>query len=152
MNINEQIIRAINDTSSIKFLATTDKDGVPHLVAKQSIHYKDGYIVYLERLEGSKTNQNMTYSLWFDKTVAINILSSDGKSIQLKGVPRKMINAGSIFEDYYKEINSIDNGDLAAVYYIEIHTISNECLEHREMEHSIKHPLYMHIDRIAKKD
>ena len=107
--------------------------------------------MYLERLEGSKTNKHMTYSLWFNKMVAINILSKDKSSIQIKGIPEKMLVAGSVFEKYYTSINEQDSGDLAAVYYIKIKEIIDESYEIREQEHTKEFPLYMHIDRLAKK-
>ena len=123
MKIDNKYIELINDPSAVKILSTVSKSGIPHAVVKQSIHYEDGKIVYLERLEGSKTNKHMTYSLWFNKMVAINILSKDKSSIQIKGIPEKMLVAGSVFEKYYTSINEQDSGDLAAVYYIKIKEI-----------------------------
>ncbi len=151
MKIDEQSIRLVNDPLAVKILSTVSRDGIPHVVIKQSIHYEDGKIVYLERLEGSKTNKHMTYSLWFNKMVAINILSQDNRSIQIKGVPVKMIVSGPVFEKYYIHINEKDSGDLAAVYYIEIKEILDETYEVREEQHTEEFPLYMHLDRIAKK-
>lgn len=151
MKIDNKYIELINDPSAVKILSTVSKSGIPHAVVKQSIHYEDGKIVYLERLEGSKTNKHMTYSLWFNKMVAINILSKDKSSIQIKGIPEKMLVAGSVFEKYYTSINEQDFGDLAAVYYIKIKEIIDESYEIREQEHTKEFPLYMHIDRLAKK-
>lgn len=151
MKIDNKYIELINDPSAVKILSTVSKSGIPHAVVKQSIHYEDGKIVYLERLEGSKTNKHMTYSLWFNKMVAINILSKDKSSIQIKGIPEKMLVAGSVFEKYYTSINEQDSGDLAAVYYIIIKEIIDESYEIREQEHTKEFPLYMHIDRLAKK-
>ena len=151
MKIDNKYIELINDPSAVKILSTVSKSGIPHAVVKQSIHYEDGKIVYLERLEGSKTNKHMTYSLWFNKMVAINILSKDKSSIQIKGIPEKMLVAGSVFEKYYRSINEQDSGDLAAVYYIKIKEIIDESYEIREQEHTKEFPLYMHIDRLAKK-
>lgn len=151
MKIDNKYIELINDPSAVKILSTVSKSGIPHAVVKQSIHYEDGKIVYLERLEGSKTNKHMTYSLWFNKMVAINILSKDKSSIQIKGIPEKMLVAGSVFEKYYTSINEQDSGDLAAVYYIKIKEIIDESYEIREQEHTKEFPLYMHIDRLAKK-
>lgn len=150
MKIDNKYIELINDPSAVKILSTVSKSGIPHAVVKQSIHYEDGKIVYLERLEGSKTNKHMTYSLWFNKMVAINILSKDKSSIQIKGIPEKMLVAGSVFEKYYTSINEQDSGDLAAVYYIKIKEIIDESYEIREQEHTKEFPLYMHIDRLAK--
>lgn len=150
MKIDKKYIQLINDPSAVKILSTVSKSGSPHVVVKQSIHYEDGKIVYLERLEGSKTNKHMTYSLWFNKIVAINVLSKDKLSIQIKGVPVKMLVAGSVFEKYYTSINEKDSGDLAAVYYINIEEVIDESYETREQEHTKEFPLYMHIDRLAK--
>ena len=150
MKIDKKYIQLINDPSAVKILSTVSKSGIPHVVVKQSIHYEDGKIVYLERLEGSKTNKHMTYSLWFNKMVAINVLSKDKMSIQIKGVPEKMLVAGSVFEKYYTSVNKKDSGDLAALYYINIKEVIDESYEIREQEHTNEFPLYMHIDRLAK--
>lgn len=141
----------ITNNKSIKVLATTGNDGIPHVVVKSHIYIEDNYIILLELLEGSRTNKNLTYSLWYEKTVAINVVTNDGRSFEICGVPKKCIVGGSIFEKYYSLVLKEDrNNDLSSVYYIEIQSIHNETYSVKRDEHSTAHPLYLHIDKIAK--
>lgn len=150
-SISQELIDFINCDDNNKILATVGKDGIPHVVVKENLFIENNNIVYLELLEGSKTNKNMIYSLWFEKEVAINVFSNNGISYQIKGIPVKTIIAGPIFEKYYNYVTQIDEAnDLAAIYYIEIKDIINETYEVRRTEHTERHPLYMHIDRLAK--
>lgn len=152
VEISKEIRDAIADKDSIKVIATIDRHGVPHVVAKGSITItEDGQIRYWELLESSQTNKNVTYALWFDKTVAINIVTKERKSYQIKGIPRKCLVAGHEYEEAYiaaQERN--ENNDLAAVYYIEPVEAIDESYPVRLKEENEKHPLYIHIDRIAK--
>lgn len=149
--ISQETIAFINSKSTHKVLATTGKDGSPHVVLKESFFYEDGKLMYLELLEASLTNKNMIYSLWFDKKISINFFDKSGKSIQIKGKPVKAIVAGAVFEKYYEQIQAKDkDSDLAAVYFIEIDDVMEETYQIRRCDYEKKHPLYMHIDRIAK--
>ena len=113
----------------------------------------DGWLKYWELLESSQTNKNVTYALWFDKEIAINIITEDRKSYQIKGIPRKNLNAGREYEEnYIKAQERNKDNDLAAVYYIEPTYVKEESYSVRLEEEREKHPLYMHLDRIAKKD
>lgn len=151
ISISEELIEFINCKDNIKVLATIGRDGIPHAVVKENMFIENNSIVYLELLEGSKTNKNMIYSLWFNKEVAINICDNGGTSFQIKGIPIKTIVAGPVFEKYYNYIIQEDpQNDLAAIYYIEIKEITNETYAIRRKEHAERHPLYMHIDRLAK--
>ena len=152
VEIKKEIRDAIADPESIKVLATIDRHGVPHVVAKGTITVtEDNQIRYWELLESSQTNKNVTYALWFDRQVAINIITKDRKSYQIKGIPRKSLIAGREYEEAYvaaQERNQ-DN-DLAAVYYIEPVSVVEESYPVRLKEENEKHPLYIHIDRLAK--
>ncbi|MBR6222928.1 MAG: hypothetical protein IKQ71_05785 [Lachnospiraceae bacterium] len=150
--ITKEIIDAIEDPESIKVLATIDRHGVPHVVAKGTISVtEDGQIRYYELLESSQTNKNVTYALWFDRQVAINIITKDKKSYQIKGIPRRSLVAGKEYEKAYVTVleRSADN-DLAAVYFIEPVSVVEESYPVRLKEENEKHPLYIHIDRLAK--
>lgn len=75
ITINNEIRELLRDKQTLKVLASVDKTGKPHVAFKGSIDVdEDGNLYYLEVLESSQTNKNLTNSIWFDKYVAINIL------------------------------------------------------------------------------
>lgn len=152
--LNEKVVDAINDPKSIKVLASVDRHGVIHNVCKGSVlATDDGWLKYWELLESSQTNKNVTYALWFDKEIAINVITEDRRSYQIKGIPRKNLNAGREYEEnYIKAQEKNKDNDLAAVYYIEPTYVKEESYSVRLEEEREKHPLYMHLDRVAKKD
>jgi hypothetical protein len=149
--LSEEVKGYILDRDSIKVLATTDKDGTPHAVAKGSLTVdEEGRLLYLELLESSRTNKNMIYSLWFEKKVAVNIITPQRKSVLIKGRPVKTLIAGRVFEKYYTFAQQRDSGnDLAAVYYIDVEEVIDESYPVRRAEEAAKHPLYIHLDRLA---
>lgn len=149
--ISEKIKSYILDKDSVKVLATVDKHGNPHVVAKGSLTVdEEGRLLYLELLESSRTNKNMIYSLWFEKRIAVNIITSQRKSILIKGRPVKTLIAGEVFEKYYAFVQQRDSeNDLAAVYYIDVEEVIDESYPVRRAEETAKHPLYIHLDRLA---
>lgn len=152
IEISKEVQEAIEDPESIKVLATVDRHGNVHVVPKGSITVtEEGQIRYWELLEGSQTNKNVTYALWFDKQVAINIITKERRSYQIKGIPRKSLIAGHEYEEAYvaAQERSAQN-DLAAVYYIEPTEVIEESYRVRLEEENKKHPLYIHLDRLAK--
>lgn len=153
VEISQEIRELFNDKSNIKVLATSDEHGVPHVTVKESLFISDdGQIVYLEMLEKSVTNRNMTHSLWFERPVAVNVVSKN-RSFQIKGVPVKTLIAGREYEKYYIEAEKINpENDLTAVYFIEPTEVREETYEVRFAEEKKKHPLYVHLDKLAKGD
>jgi hypothetical protein len=152
IELSQEIKDAIADKDSIKVIATISRQGVPHVVAKGSLTVtEDGQLTYWELLEGSQTNKNVTYALWFDKTVAINVITKDKKSYQIKGIPRKSLVAGHGYEKAYAAAQDRNpENDLAAVYYIEPTEVIEESYPVRLQEERKKHPLYIHLDKLAK--
>lgn len=153
VEINDELREIIADKESIKMLASVDSEGNPHVVAKGSINLsEDGkQLVYMELLEGSKTNKNLTAAIWFNKKVAVNVISKERKSYQIKGTPVKTVIAGKVFEEYYikaEERNPENN--LAALYYIDIEEVIDESYPVRLKEEREKHPLYVHLDKLTK--
>lgn len=151
--IDDELREIIRDKNSIKVLASVDSAGNPHVVAKGSIDVtEDGkQLVYMELLEGSRTNKNLTAAIWFHKKVAVNVISGERKSYQIKGTPVKTLIAGKVFEEYYikaEQRNPANN--LAAVYYIDIEEVINESYPVRLKEEREKHPLYVHLDKLTK--
>lgn len=150
--ISEEVKNVINAPDTVKVLATTDPQGVPHAVFKQSLHVnEDGNLEYYEIMETSQTNKNVTYGIWFDKQVSINVLAGDRRSFQIKGIPKKAIIAGAYFEKVYRELGEKrQDSDLSTIWIIEPRQIVEETFQKRLQEEEEKHPHILHLDRIAK--
>lgn len=152
ITLSKEVIEAIKSPQSVKVIASKDRHGEVHVVAKGSLSVTDeGQLYFLELLEGSQNNKNLTYSLWFAQKVAINIITADHKSYQIKGIPVKNLVAGSEFEAFYRSVVEKDpDNDLAAVYFIDPIEEKEESYPVRREEHGRRHPLYLHLDRLAK--
>jgi hypothetical protein len=153
LSLEAKIISLINDRSTVKAVATTNKNGIVHVVFKGSVSVNaDGNIRFLELNETSQTNKNMIYSLWFKKLVSINILSADGhKSYQIKGIPVKAVICGREFEKNYNVIRKRlgTDADPSTVWVIEPQEIREETvLVHRQTERT-DYPFVGHLDRYA---
>lgn len=150
--LSQEIKDAINHPKSIKVIASKDRHGEVHVVAKGSLFVtEDGQLGFYELLESSQNNKNLTYSLWFEQKVAINVITEDRRSYQIKGIPVKSLVFGHAFEEYYKSVVDKDpENDLAAVYFIAPLEVKEESYKVRRDEENKKHPLYLHLDRIAK--
>jgi len=151
IQLTKEIIDFINTPGNIKALASISKDGELHVVYKGSLKATDdGFLVYDEVIENSQTNKNVLNSLWFNKEVAINILSPDKRSIQIKGIPVKSLVHGAVFEEHYRAIQerSKDN-DLGAVYFIKPTKIIEESFNIQKEYYEKDEPLYIHLDRFT---
>lgn len=153
ITLSEEIIQLFDDASSIKALATTDEDGTPHVVYKDSLLVNDkGQILCLEFLEPSHTNQNLVRSIWFGRKVSINILSNDKRSYQIKGKVIKAIITGATFEKYYKQVlRQYGDADLSTVWVIEPEKVIDQTFHVKKNAAESEHPLLLHLDRIAIK-
>lgn len=142
----------INDPYSIKMLATVDRDGIPHIVVKKSIRVnEEGNIEYLELIESSQTNKNMVNSIWFGKTVAVNVQSGN-VSYQIKGVPYRAVIAGQQFEKEYDRIRKkLGDVDLSTIWLIRPTEVIEESFEKRKKEEEEAHPILQHLDRLVVK-
>lgn len=154
VEINEELINILSEPTSIKMLASLDEKGNINLVAKGSISLSEDKteLIYFELIEASRTNKNLTGSLWFNRQVAVNVVSKDGISYQIHGTPVRAVVAGKEFENAYKRV-IVRNpaNDLAAVYHIRIDSVKNETYPVRLAEAQKKHPLYVHFDKLIKK-
>ena len=150
--LTQEVIDLLRDTETTKVLATLDADGFPHAVVKQSLQPgDDGTILYLELLESSRTNKNLVRSIWFDQKVAVAVTGKGGQSYQIKGKPVKSLITGPLFQEHYAAIRKRrGDADLAAVWVIEPEEIINETFVNRKAEEERKHPLFTHLDRLAK--
>jgi len=124
----EELIALLNDTGSIKVIATIDGEGHPHVVVKGSLTtLDDETIVFAEGLEGSLSNKNLVRSIWFDKKVAINI-TKGLTSYQVKGRPYKYLITGRVFRqllDRARERRGAE-ADIAGVWVITPEEVRNE--------------------------
>jgi hypothetical protein len=150
--LDKKAVAAINEPDSVKVLSTISRAGEPHVVYKGSLSAADdGHIRYFELNETSQTNKNLTYSLWFKKLVAINVLAKDRASYQIKGIPVKAIICGREFESAYIDVRKRlgKDADLSTIWIIEPISVQEETFYVRQREEREKYPLIGHLDRFT---
>lgn len=156
VKLDREVIELFEDTDTVKVLATTDADGVPHAVIKQCLKViGDGNIQLLELLESSQNNRNLVRSIWFDKTVAVSLRGKNGKSFVIKGKAIKSIVSGPEFQKHYvgvRERHADGDADLAAVWVIEPQEVIDETYGVRKAHEEATRPYFKHLDRLAKPD
>lgn len=155
VQLSEEIKQAIADKDSVKVIATVSKEGIVHVTAKGSVTVdEDGRIKFLELLEKSQTQKNLVYALWFNKQVAINIITKDKKSYQIKGVPYKAITGSHVFQEAYIEVQKHlgDDVDLSAIWLIDVEEVQEETFWAKREELEKEYPYELHIDRLAKEE
>lgn len=153
IKLSEEVIESIQDSNSIKVIASISKDGIPHVTVKDSITVsEDGRIIYYELLETSQTQRNLVFSIWFEKQVAINVLTKNGRSYQIKGVPHKAVVAGQKFLEAYVDVQNKlgEDVDLSTVWVIDPVEERNETFSYRREFEEKDHPYVLHVDRLAK--
>lgn len=152
IQLDQHIAGLFQDDGTVKVLATTDENGIPHATIKQTLHVDDdGNLVYLELLESSRTNKNLLGSLWFNRKVAVTIKDRNNQSYQITGKPVKTIVAGPVFQEYYVNIRKkLGDTDLAAVWIIEPEAVYNQTFAVRREREEKLHPIFKHLDRLAK--
>ncbi|MGN0403176.1 MAG: hypothetical protein ACI4HQ_13085 [Acetatifactor sp.] len=151
--LTQDVIDAIEAKDSIKVVATISKEGIPHVAVKGSITLtEDGRIRFLEYLEKSQTQKNLVYAIWFQKQIAVNIITADGRSYQIKGVPERTVNAGREFLDEYQKVQDKfgRDFDLSSIWYINVESVEEESLFVRREKLEALYPNEIHVDRIAK--
>jgi hypothetical protein len=150
--IGEELKKVINAESTLKAVASVDKNGVPHLAYKGSLHIdEDGKIVFYELLESSRNGQNFVYSIWYDKKVAINVLDETKNSFEIIGKPVRCITCGKKFEDVYCNVRAkLGDVDLAAIWIVEPEQITNESYAVRLKDEEQTYPIIHHLDRLVK--
>jgi hypothetical protein len=150
--LNKEIIALFSSDDSTKVLATVTENGYPHAAAKRFIRVDDdGNLLYLELVESSRTQKNLVRSIWFDHKVSISVSDSNGQSWQIKGKPVKTLITGPVFLHHYRDVRQrLGDVDLSAVWVIEPEEIINESILVRHAEEEQAHPLFRHLDRLAK--
>jgi len=152
--LSEEIGRTLGDRETIVALATVGSDGAAHVAYKDSFRYRgDGNIEYDEIIETSQTNKNLVYSIWFEKTVSLSILTKDRRSYLIKGRPVQAVISGRKFREHYTSIRErLGDVDLSAVWVIEPISVQEQSLGKRRAEEESAHPLLRHLDRLAVYD
>lgn len=150
IEISQHVKDVINNPDTLKVLATVNKDGVPHVVFKGSLFLADdGLLEYNEIIESSQTNKNLVYSLWFNKTVSINVLLGK-ESFQIKGKVDRALIAGREFEKRYNEVLEKRNNELSTVWRIIPEEVKEQSFTKRRDEELAAHPILQHLDRLTK--
>ncbi len=146
----DELVGLIKDPNSVKIVATTDGNGVPHVVIKASLTTLDGEtIAFNEGLDTNLSNKNLVRSIWFNKTVAINV-TKDALSYQIKGKPYKCLITGPIFKQFLLRTRERrgHEADIAAVWLITPEEVRNESPAIRRTEEEAKRPYFnRHLDR-----
>ncbi len=152
VELGKQLISLINDYETIKVLATVDERGQPHAMLNQHVTVlDDGRLMYLERLESSRSYKNFTRSLWYDQKVSITVVGKKGANWQIKGKPEKIIVSGPIFEHHYKKLRErFGDVDLAAVCIIEPEELADESFGFQFENQEKNCPIFKHLDRLAR--
>ena len=151
---SKEIKDLINDSKTMKIIATTDENGNPHAVLRDGLTIlDDGTLAYGEPFESSYTNSNMLRSIWFNKIVSIFIHGKNGISYQIKGKPVRYVIDGPLYKQFYEaEIEKQNsNADLAGVWLIAPKEIRNETYSIKRKEETERHPHFQHLDRILEK-
>jgi general stress protein 26 len=152
VQLANEVTELLKDDETVKVLATTNENGVPHVAIKQSIQLgEDGKIIYLELLESSKTNKNLVKSIWFNRKVAIALKGKEKESYQIIGRAVKAIISGPVFQKHYVDIREkLGDVDLATVWVIEPEEVSNQTFSVRKAQEEATHPIFKHLDRLNK--
>jgi uncharacterized protein len=150
--LDHKIIELFENDDSTKVLATVNELGYPHAAAVPYIRVDDdGNLLYLELVESSLTQKNLVRSIWFDKKVSLSVSDNNGQSWQIKGKPVKTLITGPLFLKHYREVRQrLGDVDLSAVWVIEPEEVINESILVRHAEEELLHPVYRHLDRLAK--
>lgn len=149
--INDKIKELLKQKDTLKVVASVDKEGIPHVTFKGTVNVnEEGQITFLEILESSQTNRNLTNSIWFEKIVAITILGTDKTSYQIKGIPKRAIISGPLFEETYIRVQEkFGDVDLAAIWVIDPVEVREETFQARLEEERKQFPIIGHLDRFA---
>lgn len=155
VQLSAEVKQAVLDKDSVKVIATISKEGIVHVTAKDSITVdENGRIKFLELLEKSQTQKNLVYALWFNKQVAINIITKDKKSYQIKGIPYKAVTGSHVFQEAYTDVQNHlgEDVDLSAIWLIDVDEVQEETFWAKREELEKEYPYELHIDRLVKEE
>lgn len=151
--ISSELAGVLEKDDTVKLLVTTDERGTPHAVVKKSLRWDEESrrLTYLELLESSQTNKNMTFSIWFNRPVTIAVAGAGGESYQIKGRPVKAVVSGHAFREAYAWVRTHrPEADLAAVWVIEPLEVIDERFAARLTTETETYDYFLHLDRLAQ--
>lgn len=149
VKLEDKVVKLLKDENTYKALATVSKTGEVHVTYKNSITVdENGNIIVFELLDSSQTQKNLTYAIWFDKKVAVNVVDKDGSSFQIKGIPYRDIVTGPYFEKKYREFHAEHpDNDLSSIWVIPPLEVREETYTVRRTQERTDYPVIGHIDR-----
>jgi hypothetical protein len=148
--LDAELISLINDPSTIKIVVSTDEKGRPFASRRDTLSVlEDGRLVYAEEFEGSYTNSNVLRAVWYDRSVGVTIIGTDGRAFQLLGRPVRFDFVGPLHKKFYLAQREKFGGDseVSGVWIIEIDEIINDTPSFRRVEEDRIHPYFRHLDR-----
>lgn len=148
--LSKELIEIINDKETLKSIATVNRDGIPHVAYKGSLHVEGDQIVFYDLIQSSQINKNLVHAIWFQKKVAISLLTKDKRSFLILAKPIKSVTAGKEFEKIYIDLQEKKGKevDLSAIWYLEPIRIKEETYSVRRKEEEEKYPYIRHLDRV----
>ena len=152
MDLWNEALGALRDKEAIKVIATVDESGTPHVTPKATIEVDEqGKVYFVELIESSRTGRNLVRALWRNQTVSVLVIAPSGAVLQCKGTPVRSLITGEIFRQaYLKAVSEYPGADPAAVWEIELTEITDQSWKKRIEEEGVKHPYFLHLDRIAR--
>jgi hypothetical protein len=153
VTLDEAVFRLIQDKDSRKIIGSAGKDGALDLSVAQSLFIdSDGNIRYFELLEHSRTNQNLTYSLWFNRVVSILVIGADDRSCEVIGTPIRAIITGEDFEEAYIKTQNLygEETTLSTVWVIRPESVRDKRYAVQKAEQHEKHPFISFLDQRQK--
>lgn len=149
--LSNKIIEILKQPETLKSIATVSREGIPHVAYKGTLRAFEDTLIYYDLIQSSQTNKNLVHAIWFEKKVAINLLSKDRRSFLIIGTPEKCVTCGKEFEQVYEQIRSgRGDVDLNAIWYIKPESIKEQTFAVRFREEEEKYPVIKHIDRLLK--
>lgn len=148
--LTKEVVELINDSESIKIIATSDEQGNPHIAFKGCLTVlEDGNLAFAEEFEGSQTNINLVKSIWFDRNVEVTVRGKNRTKFQIKGKPYRYAYTGPLFKKFYLAARKKwgPDSDIAGVWVITPEEVKNETFAVKKKEEDEKHPFFKHFDR-----
>jgi len=150
--IDAAVLERLNEPNAVKILVTLDEHGAPHPTPKGSLRWDGERIVSWEILESSRTNRNLTRAIWFDKPVAILLLTADRRAWKIAARAARNVVQGKEFTRDYEEAERRRGISIAAVWHFEPLAVTDQSPTTRIAEERTAHPYFVHLDRLAKKE
>lgn len=152
VKISDTLKKVLENEQLVRVIISNGKEGKVHgsRIHKLSV-LDNGSILYFEYLESSLTNKNLIYSLWFDKEIEIFAEDEASHSFIVRGIPKKALIEGALFEAEYRKVQEKFNGqvDLSAIWEIEVIGVMNTDLLELSRKEQEAYPMIQHLDRIA---